>query len=222
VEFLSLVLFAFAVSLDGFGAGVAYGMRRIKIPWFSLVIICLASSLAISLSMFFGHLTGSFFAPVWADRIGSFILVVMGCWIILQAWKSRAIRKSLVEEKGDKTSYAKDNKENEKTVIISIRFLGIVIQILREPERADFDHSGTINTKEAAVLGFALAMDALGAGFGVAMTGFTPFLTPVVVGIFKFILVSGGLYLGAHKINGRLGEKAAFLPGVVLILLGIL
>jgi putative sporulation protein YtaF len=217
-----MVLFAFAVSLDGFGAGVAYGMRRIKIPWFSLVIICLASSLAISLSMFFGYLTGSLFAPVWANRIASLILVIMGCWIILQAWKSRAIRRALAEGKDSSASYTEDNKEAEKIIIVSIKSLGIVIQILREPERADLDDSGTINAKEAAILGFALAMDALGAGFGAAMTGFTPFLTPVVVGICKFFLVSSGLYLGAHKINGRLGEKAAFLPGVVLILLGIL
>lgn len=218
-----MMLFALAVSLDGFGAGVAYGMRRIKIPWLSLFIICVASTLAISFSMFFGHFFGSFFAPVWAERIGSIILIAMGCWIIFQAWKSSKERAQLkVDEDKGKVNISQQDVEQQKIVIVSIKFLGIVVQILREPERADFDDSGTINSKEAAILGFALAMDALGAGFGAAMTGFTPFLTPVVVGIFKFILVSAGLYLGANKINGKFGRTAAFLPGFVLILLGIL
>ncbi|MDW7675506.1 MAG: sporulation membrane protein YtaF [Bacillota bacterium] len=217
MEFLSVILFAFAVSLDGFGAGVAYGMRRIIIPWKSLLIICLASTFAITLSMFFGHLLGSFISPIWAERIGSTILVSMGLWIILQAYKTNCRRKVSARDKENKS-----NLNQQKIVTISIKSLGIVIQILREPEKADFDESGTINSKEAVVLGFALAMDALGAGFGAAMAGFTPFLTPLAVGVFKFFLVSLGLHVGASKLSDRLGYHAAFVPGLVLILLGII
>ncbi len=213
LEFLSMILFAFAVSLDGFGAGVAYGMRQIRIPLTSLLVICLASAVAISLSMFFGHFLGSFFSPVWAERIGSIILIAMGIWIIIQALQTQR-SKTGKRELADSAS--------EQIMIISIKMLGIVIQVLKQPEKADMDDSGVINAREAVILGFALAMDALGAGFGAAMTGFTPILTPIVVGIFKFLLVSLGLYIGASKINGKLGQRVAFLPGLVLILLGIL
>lgn len=208
-----MILFAFAVSLDGFGAGVAYGMRRIKIPWISLVVISLASTLAISISMFFGHFLGSYFSTIWAERIGSIILISMGCWIIFQAYSTAKV--------GNKAHCDQLVEEEEPIITINIKFLGIVIQVLKQPEKADFDDSGVINLKEAAVLGFALAMDALGAGFGAAMAGYTPFLTPIAVGLFKFLLVTSGLYLGATKISTKFGSTVAFVPGLVLIILGI-
>lgn len=37
--FLPSAIFAIALSLDGFGVGLSYGMRKIRIPWKSLLII---------------------------------------------------------------------------------------------------------------------------------------------------------------------------------------
>ncbi|MGF7186215.1 putative sporulation protein YtaF [Desulfitispora alkaliphila] len=204
MEIIAILLFAFAVSLDGFGAGVAYGLREIKIPLKSLLIISLASTFAISLSMFSGQFIASLFSVTWAERLGSVILISMGFWIIMQAL---AVNKS---------------SDDKKVIKINIKMLGIVIQVMREPAKADFDSSGVISSREACVLGFALAMDALGAGFGAAMTGFTPYLTPIIVGIFKFVLLTAGLWLGGKSSGNWLGAKAGVLPGVVLILLGIM
>lgn len=39
----SLLLLAFALSLDGFGVGITYGLRKMKIPLLSVLIISLCS-----------------------------------------------------------------------------------------------------------------------------------------------------------------------------------
>jgi len=54
--FLAMILLALAVSLDGLGVGLSYGLRRIRLPWTSLVLVSLVSVTASFLSMVTGHL----------------------------------------------------------------------------------------------------------------------------------------------------------------------
>ena len=51
LELLAIVLFALAVSGDGFIVGIAYGIKQIKIPTLSLLVIAMASALAVMSSM---------------------------------------------------------------------------------------------------------------------------------------------------------------------------
>ena len=60
MELISSILFGLAVSADGFAAGMAYGVKKIKIPIFSLLVIALASALAVSISMFCGRVGDGF------------------------------------------------------------------------------------------------------------------------------------------------------------------
>ncbi|KUO48972.1 MAG: hypothetical protein APF76_10080 [Desulfitibacter sp. BRH_c19] len=211
MEILSVILFALAVSVDGFGVGLAYGMRSIRISLVPLLVICVTSALAITISMYFGTLVASLFTPETAGRLGAFILILVGIWIIFEAWS-----------KWKRVNEPDKNTENDPCLMrFKIPGLGIVIQILKEPEEADFDRSGNINTKEALFLGFALAMDALGAGFGAAVAGYQMLLVPIFVGTFKFMLVSGGLWLGRKSCFSSLGITGSLLPGIILIMLGI-
>ena len=57
---ISLLILAFAVSLDGFGVGVMYGLRKIRIPFLSIGIISLWSGAIIFISMQIGVLMSSF------------------------------------------------------------------------------------------------------------------------------------------------------------------
>ena len=61
---VSLLILAFAVSLDGFGVGVMYGLRKIRIPLLSIGIISLWSGIIIYSSMQIGVLMSSFMSPV--------------------------------------------------------------------------------------------------------------------------------------------------------------
>lgn len=205
------IIFATALSLDGFGVGISYGIRRIKIPLKSLLVICLSSALALALSMFAGNLIANFFSEKVAETLGGIALLLVGSWLVIQAWAHR-----LEPENGWESS---DN--TPFTVFkLTIPGLGLVIKILKEPAKADFDRSGEISINEAVFLGFALAMDALGAGLGAAMMGFSPILTPLAAGITKFFLVTLGLFLGSQSRITRLQGSLTFLPGMIIMFLG--
>ncbi len=208
MEILASVLFALAVSADGFMVGIAYGMKRIHIPVLSLIVIALASSLAVTISMICGKGLATLIPEAWTSTIGSLILIVIGVYFLLGAFKGKI------------ESLATD--EEKPLVSLNIRSLGIIVQILKEPASADFDSSGVISTKEAFFLGLALALDALGAGIGLAMSGFNILLTALTVGMLKFILVNSGLFLGSVMTNSRLKMVSTLIPGLIFIAIGLL
>lgn len=80
----SLLLLAFALSLDGFGVGITYGLRKMKIPLLSVLIISLCSGVVICVSMQVGVLLAKVVSPNAASMVGAVILVLMGCWSLVQ------------------------------------------------------------------------------------------------------------------------------------------
>jgi len=200
-------MFAVALSLDGLAAGMAYGMRQIRVPWSSLLIISLASATTITLSLLGGKGLALILPVHWAERLGGLLLVGVGLWILVQQLKSGKQQAGSCEE----------------TTLFKLRLpgLGLIIQILREPQQADLDRSGVISPVEALWLGVALALDAFAAGIGLGLTDHNLWQIPLLVGITKFLLVGGGLQLG--RLCGRMAPSrwAAYLPGMILVILGI-
>ncbi|MFZ7102700.1 MAG: sporulation membrane protein YtaF [Peptococcaceae bacterium] len=205
------IIFAMALSLDGFGVGISYGIRKIRIPFKSLMIICITSASALAISMLAGSFIAAFLTEKIAERLGGIALILVGGWLLVQAWAQRL----------EPPDTLKPGLKDPFTVFkLSIPSLGLVIKILKEPVRADFDDSGEINSNEAVFLGFALAMDALGAGMGAAMMGFSPVFTPLIAGISKFCLVSLGLYLGRQSSLERFRGNMGLIPGLIILFLG--
>lgn len=208
MDYLTIALFALAVSADGFAVGMAYGIGKIRIPFFSLLVISLASALAVSLSMLCGKGLTELLSPQMSSYVGAIIILGLGVYFLLTAGKDKI--NSL------------ENSQEEPLLAFSIKPLGIIVQILKQPSRADLDCSGEISTSEAFFLGLALAMDALGAGIGIAMTGSNILYTAICVGMLKFILVNSGIFLGS-KINAReLKAVTALVPGLVFVAIGIM
>lgn len=205
MEFLAVLFFALAVSMDGFLAGLAYGVKRIKIPLASLLLIAFASALAVSVSMICGKGLAVMLPPALTGKIGAFFIFLIAVYFLMQSCRSR-----LEVMEGD---------EQEPLVAFSIKPLGIIIQILREPSSADFDCSGEISLSEAFFLGFALAVDALGAGLGMAMAGYDIFYTAIMVAVLKLILVSGGMTLGKCAAQKIWQTWLAWLPGIILLVI---
>lgn len=225
MSILSIVLFAVALSFDGFGVGIAYGIKKIRIPLKSLIVISLTSSTAIGFSMLLGSGLTHVISIIAAERIGAVILVIMGGWLLFQSLLSQ---EEQIIGKSPETSAIGFQAPSPMGILIEeplfriqIKPLGLVVQILRQPVKADLDHSGIISPKEAIFLGLALAMDALGAGIGAAMAGFSILITLFVVGMVKFCLVSFGGFVGRRFCASWLGNWASFIPGIVLILLGL-
>jgi len=211
LELLSYAVFALALNLDSFVAGLAYGTRQIKVPFFSLMIISLVSMAAISLSMLGSQMLQVFIPPAFSHRLGGVLLLAIGAWALLQTRHEAAP----AAPKSPEANTAAGKME------IRIRPPGLVIQILREPVRADLDSSGTISAGEALVLGTALAMDAFGAGFAVSMLGFSVGITVLVVGLGHFLLTVAGILAGGTFLSTKAGRRLSALPGCILILLGL-
>ena len=196
--FWSSLLLAAAVSIDGLGAGFAYGVRNLYVPLTSLFIISISSSMALLAAMFTGRTMASLFSARASSLLGGGILILVGVYIL---WGIVHQGKDLPEPRKGKTSLA---------------------GLLRDPEKADFDSSGSISSREAAVLGLALAMDAFGAGIGAAMTGHSPLITSFMVGLCKLLFVAGGVAMGKRYAGSLDGRKASWMAGGVLILLGVI
>lgn len=221
MDLLVVFLFALALSLDSLGAGIAYGARQIKVPALSFLIISLISMAAISVSMLGGKAIAAFIPVDLARRMGGLLLLLIGSWVLWQ--NRRNVRQA--ENSGPQNVRRETGPENNgpaRMFEIHIRPLGLAIQILREPARADLDRSGVISPGEAALLGTALAMDAFCAGFAVSMLGFRIAITPLAVGLGQFIMIYLGIMAGRTITSSRLGRQLTVLPGFILILLGIL
>ena len=157
--YLSLILLAFTLSLDSCSVGLTYGLRSVRIPLRSIIIIGMCSAAVMLVSMGIGHMIAKVFSPVIATRIGGLVLIGIGIWVLYQFFRSE--RKE-------------EPKQEEKVWKLEIASLGLVIQILRKPTVADFDKSGTISAGEALLLGIALSVDSFGAGIGASLLGYAP------------------------------------------------
>lgn len=208
MDYLAALLFALAVSADGFVAGIAYGVKKIRIPMTPLLVIALSSTAAVTLSMVCGTGLAAILSPWWAARIGAVLLIGIGIYFLLGACRESI---SHLETSGE-----------EPLLSFSIKTLGIIVHILKEPSTADFDSSGEISVKEATFLGLALALDALGAGIGIAMTGLNILFTAVCVGMIKFILVNSGMWVGRCCKGSRMNTGAALISGFILVVIGLM
>ncbi len=213
MNLFSVCILSLAISLDGLVVGITYGLKKIKIEVLPILIISVSSAITILVSMSLGSLLSSFLSPRWAVKIGGIFLIVIGIWLFYQSLSDLVVQ----EDKKNKRS----QEEINQIFSFKIKSLGIIINILKEPVEADVDYSGVISNREALFLGVALAFDAFGAGIAAAMTGYYPVVTALTVGGFKFLLLSLGLYLGAHIQENILGDKIRLLPGIILILLGL-
>jgi putative sporulation protein YtaF len=207
VQTFSLLLLAFAVSLDSFSVGFTYGLRNVKIPFKSISTIAICSAAVLMVAMTIGEFLEKVLPGEVAGQIGGLILILLGAWILYQFFRP------------EKTENV---EKNEKTLInFEIQSLGIVINILKKPMSADFDRSGTITGIEAIMLGMALSLDAFGAGIGAAMLGFSPVSLAVAAAIMSSIFVFGGMKAGIFLSEYNWVQKLSFLPGLLLIIVGI-
>ncbi|MDH7577994.1 MAG: sporulation membrane protein YtaF [Bacillota bacterium] len=208
MDFGTLLFFACAVSLDAFSAGLAYGLRQIRIPFGSLLVFGLVSMMTVGFSMFCGHLVARFLPVAWGERLGGALLFGIGLWWYLRGKK---------EKKG-----VGQQEEHTKT-LARFRFasLAVIIQILEEPLYADFDASGTLSTAECIFLAFALSLDALGAGFGAALAGINGFLAVCLVGFFQQLFLLLGTWAGRSQSLSWLRFQGPLLASIVLCSLGL-
>lgn len=179
--------------------------------------------------MIVGSWITGYLSPFVAKLIGAVVLVGIGTWALLQLRRSgREAGAAEGQAEGDADhSAGSDQEQIDRThpvlvVIVELKRLGLVIQILRTPQAADVDKSGTISATEALMLGVALSFDAFGAGIGAAMIGLSPLLTPIMIAAASALFLLGGMRFGFRFSNWKGMRAISVLPGILLIIIGIL
>lgn len=211
----SILILAVSLSLDAFGVGLAYGIRKIRVPTLQKMIICFFSITYAAVALIIGKWMFEILSQEVAKYIGVGILTFMGGWIIIH---------SLFKKDGKEIGN-EDTELYEKTLIkIVIKSLGITVSVIKNPESGDIDKSGVIDIPESLLLGLALSVDAIGVGIGSALTGFHSMIIPFAVGVFQLMFLYAGLYIGrlfgeTNKISQKVLSTA---PGLFLICLALI
>lgn len=209
--FLQLLFLTLALSIDSFGIGVSYGIRKIKFSPASFFIISLISLAFSSLSLSIGSVISIIFSEKITSFISILILIILGLFII---------KKGL-----EKNEPLENNKisieKNKKNYSLFIKSLGITINVIKTPSSCDLNNSMYIEPKEAFYLGVALSIDCIGVGIAVSSLKIYANLFPVFIMFFQLAFLSAGMFIGKKLKLKNLDEtKLSIFSGLILILIG--
>ncbi len=121
MDFISLILVAVAVSIDGFWGGFAFGLRKIKISFFPLIIISFWSVVCTMITMLIGSNLKQIIPVEIAKYIGAALLILLGIFTFKEGYKHK-----------DKLS-----ANNKKVTNFNPKDL---LKVLRNPLLADIDN----------------------------------------------------------------------------------
>lgn len=201
---LTCMLLALSTSIDSIGIGLTYGIRDITISRQAKIILFIISLIISSISILIGNTLNNILSKKITNIIGSLILFFIGIIILVQTLK-------------------REKRQEKKVYKLFIRFLGITIQIIKDPITSDFDNSKKIDSKEAIYLGTALSLDSFSVGIGAGMLGSISIIFPLIVSLFQIIFLSLGRNIG-EKLNKKIHIPSkiwSILSAVLLILIGI-
>lgn len=210
-----MIILALALSIDAFGIGISYGVRKIDFKVLSLAIISFIAFLFSSVSIWFGNIIASFFSEKITSFISILILVILGLFII-----KKGLEKN---ENIEPISIPTINNEHKNLYSFFIKSLGITINVIKTPSICDINHSLKIDPKEALYLGIALSLDCIGTSIAVSSFEKNTFLFPVFIVIFQLTFLLLGTFLGKKTIIKVLDEsKISIISGLILIIIGFL
>lgn len=201
---LTCMLLALSTSIDSIGIGLTYGIRNITISRQAKIILFIISLIISSISILIGNTLNNILSKKITNIIGSCILFFIGLTILVQTLK-------------------REKRQEKKVYKLFIRFLGITIQIIKDPISSDFDNSKKIDSKEAIYLGTALSLDSFSVGIGAGMLGSISIIFPLIVSLFQIVFLSLGRNIG-EKLNKKIHIPSkiwSIFSAVLLILIGI-
>ncbi len=97
---IQIFMLVVAVSVDALGAGLIYGMSKVRMPLYSVGIVSAVSALMLGLAMEIGRVLSSFWPERFGPQIGFVILMVPGLVQFLKGADERDIQEA--DRDGDK------------------------------------------------------------------------------------------------------------------------
>lgn len=213
--FINYLILAFSSSIDSLGIGITYGLRNITLTKKSKIILFIISTCITFLSVLIGKSLNYFLSKNLTSIIGCILLIFMGSIIIFQVLTPKYKKNSNLLNK--------NIKNKQEIYKFFIRFLGITIQIIKDPISSDLDCSKQIDIKEAIYLGFTLSIDSFCIGIGSSMLEINSFLFPILVSLFQIFFLQFGHFF-ATKISNKFNISDNvwnLISGLLLIFIGI-
>ena len=200
---ITIILLALSVSIDSFGIGITYGLRKTSLSTPAKFILFFVSLLFVGISTF-GYFLISILPTNVIKIISVVLLCLMGILIIYEAMNT-------------------NEKKEYKSHKIFLKSLGITIQIIRNPISSDLNNSKVIEKNEALYLALALSLDSICVGITSSSFGIYSLLFPILVPLFQFIFLNVGIILGKRIVlyNTSL-KKWNIISGILLIIIGVL
>ena len=218
---LHVILLSISSSIDSFGIGITYGLRKLKIGILSKLILFIVSIITTYIAVLIGKKINCLLSPLITKLLGAFILIFIGIVIIFQLITPNSSKKTKINNYT--ISPNKSMCIEKKVYKFFIKFLGITIQIIKDPVYSDFDFSSNIDIKEAFYLGFSLSIDSFCIGIASSILGFSFIIFPILVAIFQLIFLSVGTLIGVQlSQNSKIPSNIwNFISAILLIILGI-
>lgn len=222
--FINSLILAISSSIDSLGIGITYGIKNTRISYMAKVVLFSISFIISIISIWFGTVLKNILSISFTKYIGGFILIFMGVFMFFQAIKKDKNKEKfnnlLSSDNLNKNTIQYVNKE--KIYSFFIRFLGITIQIIKNPSSSDFDKSNSIDAKEALFLGLALSLDSFCIGVSLSMLDINSVIFPFAISLFQLLFMSFGNYLGCklNKISHLPDNIWSISSGILLSIIG--
>lgn len=210
-----MLFLAVSSSIDSFGIGITYGIRNTKISNLAKFVLFVISFVVSFFAVYFGDFLKDFLPDYIANYIGCILLIVLGGFVCFQAMRNTTVKDNKVYD---------EIFTEPKIYRFFIKFLGITIQIIKDPISSDLDKSNLIDGKEAIFLGVALSLDSFAIGISSGILGIHSFVFPILVSVFQLIFISLGNLFGNSLHNfSKIPEYVwSIISGVLLIIIGII
>jgi len=205
IEFTQAFLLVFAVSADAFFSSLAYGAKKIKIPFSSVMVISLISAGVLAASLFAGELIRPLLHENTAKILCFLILFLLGFVKLL-----------------DNVIIALIKKHNRLSGQLRFKLLNLnfILNVYANPEDADEDRSKVLSPAEAVSLSIALSLDGLAAGIGTALGGANKPLIIALALVVGVLAITLGSFTG-NKAAGKSKAGFSWLGGAGLIVLAV-
>lgn len=196
MQILSAFIFAFIGDIDTLVIGLSYGIKKIKLTPFSILIISILPTIGTFVSMKLGKSIINFIPESLTNFIGSVILILIGLYPILEPYIIKLKNKSY------------KNKDQ-------------YVSALKNPEKFDEDDSGYIDIKETIPLAIALTVNNLAIGVGAGLANINILLTTIFTFALNIVNLILGYILGNKCFSVLFGNFAKIFSCLIIIFLGV-
>jgi putative sporulation protein YtaF len=212
MDLLLVLLLALSCNLDNVAIGLSYGLRGIRLPLSSNLLIAILTGGGTLVFIVFGQQIVTVLSPQNAVFTGSIILMVMGAWVLGQEFWGHHREDPALNQPIPAHS---EDDPTKKSLWLQIT------HILKDPSLADKDTSGHIDLKESLLLSLALMLNNIPNGLGAGMLRLPAFFTASIVGLLSILTFLIGMGAGKSLGHCWLGLWAGRISGVLLIILGV-